>query len=109
MSVALIIVIALVIAAVTGLKIYLENREINKEKSTTFTPVTTHTVLPTEDKKEEVITVNQPAPTVPNINEVKAPITDKTVDAPAAPAPSKPKTGKKPFKKKAFKPKAVTK
>ena len=109
MSVALITVIALVIAAVTGLKIYLENREINKEQSTTFTPVTTHTVLPVEDKKEETVTVNEPAPTVPTINEVKAPITDKKVDAPAAPAPSKPKTGKKPFKKKAFKPKPAAK
>ena len=101
MSAALIIVIALVIAAVTGVKIYLENREIKAEESTKDTQ-------PSEIKKEEVITVNQPV-AAPPINEVKAPITDKTVDAPVVPTPSKPKTGKRPFKKKAFKPKPAAK
>lgn len=92
MSVALITVIALVIAAVTGIKIYLENKEINKEKSTEVTPPSASTPI-----VEETITVNQPAPVAPTINEVKAPITDKTVDAPTQ---KKYRSNKKPFKKK---------
>jgi len=94
MSLALITVIALVIAAVTGIKIYLENKEINKEKSTEVTPPSVSSPI-----VEETITVNQPAPVTPTVNEVKAPITDKTVDAPA-PAQKKYRGNKKPFKKK---------
>ena len=118
MSVALIIVIALVIAAVTGLKIYLENREIKKETSVTITtPVVVETQEPLEVQPIS-ITRSQPAievkPKAPITYEepalkVETAITDKTVAAPTASAPIKPKTGKKPFKKKAFKPKTATK
>lgn len=103
MSLALITVIALVIAAVTGIKIYLENKEINKEKSTEITPPSASAPI-----VEETVTVNQPAPAFPAVNEVKAPITDKTVDAPVA-AVNNPKPAKKPFKKKSYKPKAAAK
>jgi uncharacterized protein (UPF0333 family) len=100
MSLALITVIALVIAAVTGVKIYLENKEVKAEGSTTVT-------LPSETKAEEAIAVNEPV-AAPAINEVKAPITDKTVDAPIE-VVNKPKLAKKPFKKKSYKPKPAAK
>lgn len=56
MSVALIIIVVLVIAAVTGVKVYVDNQEINKEKSTTIvTPNTVSPVEVTEEKPAEVV------------------------------------------------------